>query len=105
MPKRQLDNHLLDKLVAKTGKSRQYLREQISRKAGKLGVSSLAAQLIWAKQLSIGITHALNRALPEVREEVRSAHLAPAVRREDGIIASKAPAKKKEQAITGATID
>lgn len=106
MPKRQLDNDLLDKLVAKTDKSKQYLREQISRKAGKLGVSSLAAQLIWAKQLSIGITHALNRALPEVREEVRSAHSAPAARQEHGIIASKVPAKKKQQqTITGATID
>jgi len=36
MPKRHLNTDLLEKLVAKTGKPKQYLREQISRKAGKL---------------------------------------------------------------------
>ena len=80
MPKRQLDDDLLGKQETKTGKSKQYLREQISRKAGKFGVSSLAAQLIWAKQMGFGITQALNRTSPEVREEVRSAQSPPPIR-------------------------
>ena len=107
MPKRQLDDNLLEKLHERTGKPKQYLRERISRKAGKLSVSSLAAQLIWAKQEGIGITHALNRALPEVREEVRGAQ-PPTPIRGGGPIAH-APGKngrpKTEKPITGATID
>jgi len=107
MPKRQLDDDLLGKLEVRTGKSKQYLREQISRKAGKLGVSSLAAQLAWAKQMGIGITHALNRTSAEVREELRSAQVLPPIRGA-GYIAhehSKSAKPKKEKRITGATID
>ncbi|SRR6266852_5118804 len=107
MPKQHLDADLLDKLVVKTGKSKEYLREQISRKAGKLGVSSLAAQLIWAKQMGIGITQALNHMSAEVREEVRSAQV-PAPIRGTGNIAhahSNNGRSKKAKPITGATID
>jgi uncharacterized protein (TIGR02391 family) len=107
MPKRQLDDDLLDKLRARTGKSKQYLREQISRKAGKLGVSSLAAQLIWATQERIGVTHALNKARPEVREEVRSAK-GPSPVRGAGRLAvalSRKSGPKKKEPITRATID
>jgi hypothetical protein len=72
MPKPHLDADLLEKLRKKTGKRPQYLREQISRKASKLGVSSRAAQIIWAQNQGIGVAHALNRSAPEIRQEVRS---------------------------------
>jgi Protein of unknown function (Hypoth_ymh) len=107
MPKQHLDADLLDKLVVKTGNSKQYLREQISRKAGKLSVSSLAAQFIWAKKEGIGITHAMNRARPEVRAEVRSTQEPTPVRG----ASRAAPAfgrnshPKKKEPITRATID
>jgi uncharacterized protein (TIGR02391 family) len=69
MPK--LDPDLLTKMAIKTGKPKQYLREQISRRASRSTVSSLAAQLLWAKELDIGIALALNRADPSIRDEVR----------------------------------
>src|SRR5437660_10397993 len=105
MPKRQLDDDLLGKQETKTGKSKQYLREQISRKAGKFGVSSLAAQLIWAKQMGFGITQAPNRTSPEVREEVRSAQSPPPIRGGGHIAPGKNGRLKKGKPITGATID
>lgn len=73
MTRTKLDPDLLSKMARKTGKREQYLREQISRKASRDGVSSLAAQLLWGRDLGIGITVALNRAEPGVRDEVRSA--------------------------------
>jgi uncharacterized protein (TIGR02391 family) len=73
MAKKRLDPDLLDKMVKKTGKSKQYLREQVSRRASKSAVSSLAAQLLWARELGLGIAYALNRAGSAVQEEVRSA--------------------------------
>jgi len=69
MPK--LDPDLLTKMASKTGKAKQYLREQISRRASRSTVSSLAAQLLWAKEMGIGIAIALNRAGPSIRDEVR----------------------------------
>jgi uncharacterized protein (TIGR02391 family) len=80
MAKRRLDTDLLDKMVKKTRKSKQYLREQVSRRASRNAVSSLAAQLLWARELGLGITSALNRADSTVRDEVRTTPAAaPAV--------------------------
>lgn len=80
MPKRKLDPDLLDKMVRKTLKPKQYLREQVSRRASKHGVSSLAAQLLWARELGLGTAWALNRADSTVRDEVRSTQAAsPAI--------------------------
>ena len=70
MPKK-LDSNLLDKMQAKTRKSKQYLREQVSRRASRNAISSVAAQLLWARELGIGITSVLDRAGPSVRDEVR----------------------------------
>jgi uncharacterized protein (TIGR02391 family) len=72
MAKKKLDPDLLAKMASRAQKSEQYLREQVSRRAGRLGVSSLAAQLLWARELGLGITAALNRADSSVRDEVRS---------------------------------
>jgi len=74
---KKLDPNLLGKMAAKTGKTKQYLREQISRRASRSAISSLAAQLLWAKDLGLGIAIALNHADTWIREEVRS-HRAPA---------------------------
>ncbi len=72
MPRRPLDATLLEKLHQRTGKPKQYLWEQISRKAARLGVCSLAAQIVWAQDLGVGVAAALNRFPAEIREEVRS---------------------------------
>jgi uncharacterized protein (TIGR02391 family) len=61
MAKQRLDPRLLAKLAKKTGKSAKYLREQISRRSGRQGISSEAA------------TTFLNKQPTFVRDEVRSA--------------------------------
>jgi hypothetical protein len=106
MPKR-LNELLLKKMSAKTGKTIKYLREQISRSAGRQGISSTAAQLIWAKHMGIGIANALHKLPADVREEVRSAGVSPspvaAPRRSNG---TRSPIhKRKPEPITAATID
>lgn len=74
MPKQRLNPGLLKKLQKATGgKPLTYIREQISKKASRASISSLAAQIVWAQGKRIGVAHALNKAPPEVREEVRSA--------------------------------
>ena len=106
MAKAKLDPDLLTKMAAKSGKGKQYLREQISRRASRSSVSSLAAQILWAKELGLGITMALNRAEPGVREEIRASGSpttrtvpgAPTVQRRSGV-------RTKTRPITGAAIN
>jgi uncharacterized protein (TIGR02391 family) len=73
MAKQRLDPRLLVKLSKKTGKPVQYLREQISRKAGKRGISSEAALVLWCRQFGVGATTFLNKQPAFVRDEVRGA--------------------------------
>ena len=72
MPAVWLNARLLQRMSDKTGKPVQYIREQVSKRARRQDIPSAAAQLIWAKQLGIGVTNALARATQEVRQEVRS---------------------------------
>lgn len=105
MPQKRLNPGLLAKMAAKMGgKPQQYLREQVSRRASRQGVSSTAAQLVWAKELGIGVANALARVSADVREEVRSVGAAtPAVvPTRQGKAAT--PPKRKAKAITAATI-
>jgi len=105
MPKKTLDADLLDKMVGKTKKSKQYLREQVSRRASRSAVSSLAAQLLWARELGLGIAYALNRADPTVRDEVRSApSMAPAAANDKARHQPRAMRRGKEPNL-GAAID
>lgn len=105
MPRQRLDRNLLDKMAERSGKSLKYLREQISRRASRQGITSAAAQLIWAQSMGIGIGNALNRAPSEVRQEVRDAGTSTAgvsarVRKQQ----STASPKRKVDPITSATI-
>lgn len=71
MGARRLDANLLNKLVKKLGKDEKYIREQISKRANKLGISSEAYLVIWAKKEHIG-TGTYQRKLPsEVQAEIR----------------------------------
>jgi hypothetical protein len=73
MPAHRLNAKLLEKMTGKIGHKRvKYIREQISKRASRLNISSTAAQLIWAKNLGIGISSALAQAPSEVRNEVRT---------------------------------
>jgi len=77
MPVTRLDQALLQKLVTKTGKSPQYLRERVSRRANREGISSSAALIVWAREMGIGTGQALQRLSPELRQEVQRAPRSP----------------------------
>src|SRR5260370_25515214 len=107
MSKLHLNSDLLERLAKKTAKSKQYIREQISRKAGRQGISSIAAQIAWAKEQRIGVAHALNKLPAEVREEVRSAQkgrVAPVSVRTMNPKPTR-PKAGKPRAMTAATIN
>jgi hypothetical protein len=72
MTEHRLDEPLLDKIVAKKNKPRKYIREQISKRAGKSGSSSSAVQIVMAMELGIGVAHRLKKVSPETRQEVQA---------------------------------
>lgn len=107
MAKLRLDPKLLEKLSQKTGKPKPNLRVKISQKANKLGVSSVAAQLVLTKEAGIAITGALNKLPAEIREEVRSV-TAPSVtfnQREAAVSTRSRSGRTTPEAITSATLD
>jgi uncharacterized protein (TIGR02391 family) len=108
LSKHHLDPALLKKLQRATGgKSLQYIREQISRKASKLGISSVAAQIVWAKEHGKGVAHALNALPAEIREEVRNAQRIgkASPRTLKATDRSARPAARTHHAITAATVN
>src|SRR5713226_2523165 len=105
MAKRRLDTDLLDKMVKKTCKSKQYLREQVSRRASRNAVSSLAAQLLWARELGFGITSALNRADSTIRDEIRATPAATPAVANHIARRSPRPIRHGREPNLGATID
>jgi hypothetical protein len=73
MGKQRLDERLLSKIETKIQKSKQYIREKISRRAARDGISAEAAQVLLAKQYGIG-TSSYFRNLPAyIQQEVRGA--------------------------------
>jgi hypothetical protein len=67
----RLDHHILEKLAEEIGKPEKYVREQISKRASRLGVSSEAAEILWARELHIP-TARFQRKLPEpIQVQVR----------------------------------
>ena len=103
MPAKRLNSDLLLKMGKKSG-NMQALRVRISKKAGKLGISSTAAQLVVAKELGIGIGNALAKVSADVREEVRSAGATTPAAAADYKGKAAMPTKRKVVAITAATI-
>jgi uncharacterized protein (TIGR02391 family) len=97
-----LDAELLTKMALKKGKPKQYLREQISRRANRSTVSSLAAQLLWAKEMGIGIALPLRRAHPSVRDEVRENRPTTSVRVSQTRPSRENPHRAKRASVAGA---
>jgi uncharacterized protein (TIGR02391 family) len=105
MAKMKLNPEILEKMVRKTSKSKQYIREQLSRRASRNAVSSLAAQLLWAREMGLGIASALNRSDASVRDEVRSSPIVlPAVTSPKGMRLVRSAHRKKD-AHLGEAID
>jgi hypothetical protein len=72
MTKIRLDKELIKKICQKTGYSGKYVRERISKRANRLGISSEAVLVIWAKNLEFGTARYQRSLSPAIREEVRS---------------------------------
>jgi hypothetical protein len=71
MGKTQLDQGILKKLAKKTGKGEQYLREQISKRAGRLGIASPAVEVLWARDHGIGTGRYLATLPAHIQDQVR----------------------------------
>jgi hypothetical protein len=72
MPALRLNIGLTRRMSDKIRKPVKYIREQISKRARRQNVTSAAAQLMWARELGLGVASALAQATPEVRQELRT---------------------------------
>ncbi|HAF23506.1 MAG TPA: hypothetical protein DCK93_11465, partial [Blastocatellia bacterium] len=70
MGRTQLDATLLKKMATKIGKTEQYVREQISRRASRKNIASEAAQITWAKELGFGTATAQRRLDPHIQHQI-----------------------------------
>jgi hypothetical protein len=66
----RLNQTLLQKVAARLGKTPQYIREQVSRRASREGVASPAALVMWARDLGIGVASALEKLPPHVQQQL-----------------------------------
>lgn len=66
----RLDQALLQKIARRLGKTPQYIREQVSRRAGREGVVSPAALVMWARDLGIGVASAVEKLPPHVQQQL-----------------------------------
>lgn len=71
MPRTRLNQKLFRKLAKKTRKPEKYIREQISKRASRQGISPEAVQILWAKEFGIGTTTFQRSLPPHVQEQVR----------------------------------
>lgn len=67
----RLDQSLIKKIAEKLRKKEKYIREQISKKANRYGISSEAMTVLWAKELGFGTKLAERNLTSEQRTEVR----------------------------------
>lgn len=72
MPSIHLDESLLEKIARRVRKQEKYVREQISKRATRFSIASPAAQILWAKELGIGIGVALRKLPPHIQEQVQN---------------------------------
>jgi hypothetical protein len=71
MTQGRLDEHILEKLVEKSGKSTKYIREQISKRASRRGVSSETVLVLWAKEFGVGTARYQQSLPPYINQEIR----------------------------------
>jgi len=88
-----LDEALLHKIAQKIGKPVKYTREQIGKRASRLGISSEASQILWAKELGVGTARFQRTLEPHIQQQVRD--LLPAVFANQPQALSRKPYRKK----------
>jgi hypothetical protein len=85
----RLDPTLLQKIADDIHKPVKYVREQISKRASRLGIAAESAQILWAKELDLGIAIALRSLPPHMQDQVRGAITATPSNRQTNSKASK----------------
>ena len=73
MPRARLDADLVKRVAAKANIKEASVQQQASRLASKLGVPSTVALIIWAGNLGLSTTRALNKLSPTLQAQVQSA--------------------------------
>jgi predicted CopG family antitoxin len=73
MPRRLLDEKLLDKLAKKLSRTSLQIVKLVSARAARKGISSEAALILFAKENGIGAATVLRKLDPNKQMEVRSA--------------------------------
>lgn len=71
----RLDQALLHKIARRLDKTPQYIREQVSRRASREGVVSPAALVMWARDLGIGVSSAVDKLEPHVQQQLSQARV------------------------------
>jgi len=71
MPQSRINPKLLKKLAQKLGKKEKYIREQLSIRAGRLGISSEAFLILWAKKERMGTASYQRKLSENIQSEVR----------------------------------
>lgn len=71
MGKIRLDQNLIKKISKKTNHKEEYVRQRISKQAGKLGITSEAFLVVWAKKENIGTAVYQRNLHACIRTEIR----------------------------------
>lgn len=66
----RLNQTLLHKVSKRLGKTPQYIREQVSRRASREGVASPAALVMWARDLGIGVASAMDKLPAHLQQQL-----------------------------------
>ena len=76
----QLNQTLLHKVAKRLGKTPQYIREQVARRASREAVASPVALVMWARDLGIGVASALDKLEPLAQQQLSVPRVVPARR-------------------------
>jgi hypothetical protein len=66
----RLNQTLLHKIATRLGKTPQYIREQVSRRASREAVASPAALVMWARDLGIGVASAVDKLPAPLQQQL-----------------------------------
>ena len=87
-----LDTTLLNKIAKKVDKPVKYVREQVSKRATRQGVTSPAALILWARDLKISTALSFRKLEPHIQDQVRTGKLG---------VATASPKKQKYSNVDG----